>query len=405
MEFRTIKISQIAKVYSGFAFKRENLGSNGIPVIKIKNVNQKKVNKQCGDYFPKELVTEKLTKYFLQSEDILVAMTGQGSLGRIGKMFNKNTDYLVNQRVGIIRTNANECDYLYAVLALNTYENQIFAIGMGAGQPNVSAKDIGNLEIPYPEIEIRKKIGEIRKKFDTLIENLNNQDEHYQRIIYTLFRSWFIDFDPVKEKAEGKLPYIMDKETAVLFPDTFENSELGPIPSGWDIGRIGDIASISSGKHQPERSEKKTLEYKVPLLGGAGIIAWTTESLFDEPIIVIGRVGTLGVVNKYTTPVWPSDNTLIFSTQKNSSFHYLLQLLKLQDFEAYNRGSTQPLLTQSDMKKLKIIIPSEGVLQAFEEKIHSMTLLSDLLEEKRESLAKTRDALLPRLMSGELSIS
>ena len=248
-------------------------------------------------------------------------------------------------------------------------------------------------------------IAHIIKSLDQYIDNNEATKMKNQYFITALFRSWFIDFDPVKAKVEGKLPYGMDEETAALFPNSFEDSELGPIPSGWNVGRIGDIAEISSGKHQTERSEEKSSEYCTPLLGGSGIIAWTNKSLFDEPIIVIGRVGTLGVVKKYISPVWPSDNTLIFKTHNNSSFHYLLHQLRLQDFGSYNRGSTQPLLTQNDMKKLKIIIPNEDVLLAFEEQIRSMTLLSDILKEQSNFLTETRETLLPRLMSGELSVS
>ena len=296
----------------------------------------------------------------------------------------------------------NECDVRYVKYVLELKKMEIQAAFAGSVQLNMSMKELLKWKFPIPSYAIQRKIGDYVSDYDYMVRSNRNISYVSQQLISNLFRSWFIDFDPVKSKVEGKLPYGMDEETAALFPDSFKDSQLGPIPSGWNVGRIGDIADISSGKHQPERSEQKSSEYCTPLLGGAGIIAWTAESLFDEPIIVIGRVGTLGVVKKYTSPVWPSDNTLIFKTHQNSSFHYLLHHLRLQDFGAYNRGSTQPLLTQSDMRKLKLIIPNEDVLLAFEERICSMSLLSDILEEQSKYLTKTRDALLPRLMSGEL---
>ena len=280
----------------------------------------------------------------------------------------------------------------------------IETIVLQVAQAGIRASELNRLLVPVPEIAYQKRCSIILKNIMDYEESLNTSLNCINELVSTIFRSWFIDFDPVQAKVEGKLPYGMDEETAALFPDSFEDSELGPIPTGWNIGRIGDIADISSGKHQPERSELESSEYCTPLLGGAGIIAWTTESLFDEPIIVIGRVGTLGVVEKYTSPVWPSDNTLIFKTHHNSSFHYLLHQLRLQDFGAYNRGSTQPLLTQRDMRKLKILIPNEDILTAFEEKIRSMTLLSDISKDQSEILTKTRDTLLPRLMSGDLEV-
>jgi type I restriction enzyme, S subunit len=278
-------------------------------------------------------------------------------------------------------------------------------IGTTNSHQRVRKSDLIKFRIPNPSKSNILKIGEIHRNLRESLMLSRQNSERIKKIIWTIFRSWFIDFDPVKAKVKGQLPYGMDEKTAALFPDTFEDSELGLIPTGWNVGRIGDIADISSGKHQPERAEQISSEYDIPLLGGAGIIAWTVDSLFNEPIIVMGRVGTLGVIQKYTIPVWPSDNTLIFKTLNNSSFHYLFHQLKLQDFGAYNRGSTQPLLTQSDMKKLKIIIPNNDILLVFEEKIRSMVSLSRLIEEQNKFLTETRETLLPRLMSGELKVN
>ena len=294
--------------------------------------------------------------------------------------------------------------WLYQWLKSQVGQNQIHAFSIGSTQKALTIEALRKIKLSIPNREKQDRIAKVLENYSDSLRLNNRTIGKLRDTIQALFRSWFIDFDPVKSKAEGKLPFGIDEETAALFPDSFEDSELGPIPSGWNVGRIGDIADISSGKHQPERSEQKSSEYCTPLLGGTGIIAWTTESLFDEPIIVIGRVGTLGVVKKYISPVWPSDNTLIFKSHDKSSFHYLLHRLKLQDYGAYNRGSTQPLLTQSDMRKLKLIIPNGDVLLAFEERIRSMILLSGSLEEQSKSLTKTRDTLLPRLMSGELEI-
>ena len=324
-----------------------------------------------------------------------------GRVGSCGEVHRVNNPCWPSDNTLVVIPKENE-DFDYIEYCLRY--GDIYPWISGSTQPLLTQTALKQMEIPWPKKEIRRAIGFQGQALERVIYSNRKTVDCIVEITSSLFRSWFIDFDPVKAKAEGKLPYGMDQETAALFPDSFEDSELGPIPAGWNVGRIGDIADISSGTHQPERSEQKSSEYCTPLVGGAGIIAWTIESLFDEPIIVIGRVGTLGIVEKYTSPVWPSDNTLIFKTHQNSSFHFLLYQLRLQDFGAYNRGSTQPLLAQSDMRKLKLIIPNEDVLMAFEKKIRLMALLSDLIEEQSEILTKTRDTLLPRLISGELEV-
>ena len=112
----------------------------------------------------------------------------------------------------------------------------------------------------------------------------------------------------MKANAEGRLPYGMDHETAALFPDSFEFRADQYLLVGMSVAL--EILQISLNGYPTRAFRTKIIRYCTPLLGGQNH-AWTTESLFDEPII-IGRVGTLGVVKKYTSPVWPSDNTLIF---------------------------------------------------------------------------------------------
>ncbi len=85
-----------------------------------------------------------------------------------------------------------------------------------------------------------------------------------------MFRSWFIDFDPVKAKSEGRLPYGMDEETAALFPDSFEDSDFGPIPKGWKIGKLSDIATITMGTSPPGETYCNLESGLLPLLNGAG---------------------------------------------------------------------------------------------------------------------------------------
>ena len=106
---------------------------------------------------------------------------------------------------------------------------------------------LNKLQIILPPMPIQKEIGNALTSLDELRRNSATISNNLSSQIETLFRSWFIDFDPVKAKAEGKLPYGMDDETAALFPHSFEDSELGLIPTSWNVGRIGEIADISSG--------------------------------------------------------------------------------------------------------------------------------------------------------------
>ena len=349
---------------------------------------------------------ERLKKYSLKKGDIIISRVG--SVDRSAIVGESEEGWLFSGRCIRVRPDESKVNSRYVAWFLQhpSVKEYLRRVAVGLSMPSLNTKIIENVPIYVnPNEKWQESSANLLDNINSAVEINRRNGILSQEIIESIFRSWFIDFDPVKAKVEGNIPYGMNQEIAALFPDSFEESELGLLPSGWKIGRIGDMANISSGKHQPKRLVERSNEYSTPLLGGTGIIGWTDESLFNEPIIVTGRVGTLGVVKKYIHPVYPSDNTLVFKTKKPSSFHYLYYQLKLQDFGAYNRGSTQPLISQSDMKKLKIIIPNNDVLLAFEEKIRPIVLFSLLIEEKCKSLAKTRDLLLPRLMSGELKVN
>ena len=160
-EAAPIKLGEISQIFSGFAFRSQDLGEHGIPVIKIANIQNKRVLPECKDRFPEELLTYKLNRNFLRPCDTLIAMTGAGSVGKVGKMARVEGRFLVNQRVAIVRPDDSRCDpnFVFYALSQDFYETKLYALGLGAGQPNVSAKQIGDLEIPYPPLPVREVSG------------------------------------------------------------------------------------------------------------------------------------------------------------------------------------------------------------------------------------------------------
>ncbi len=382
--FPTKKLADIADIYSGYAFKSRDLKEEGIPVIKIKNVNDKKVSKDCDQHFPEELLTSKLEKYFLQDEDVLVAMTGQGSLGRIGKMQNKKSRYLINQRVGIIRPKEkNETeDYLFSVLALDIYEDQLFTIGLGAGQPNVSAKDIGSLDIPFPEINTRKEIGAVRKAYDNLIQNNNRRIAILEDMAQSLYREWFVKFRfPGHEGCQ------------------FKDSALGRIPVGWEGCELCDFVDFWNGKKCT-----KSDDGKFPIYGANGIIGLSDQPRYESGII-IGRVGAYcGAVEYCFDKFWGSDNTIIAKCKSEDNLSYLFLLLKFFNLNSYAGGAAQPLLTQATLTRLPFVLPPKNMIEEFDSIAKTVYKSIDGLIKKNTNLREQRDMLLPKLISGKINI-
>ena len=137
-------------------------------------------------------------------------------------------------------------------------------------------------------------------------------------------------------------------------------------------------------------------------MGSASVMGFTSEANHKDKILVTGRVGTHGIVQRFNTPCWTSDNTLVI---KSSYYEFTNQILKRIDYSSMNRGSTQPLITQGDIKKVRVLVPDAETLAKFE--TFAGTFMNQWETNKQENvkLASLRDTILPKLMSGELDVS
>ena len=291
----------------------------------------------------------------------------------------------------------------------------------------VSLGDQRRMQFTAPSPPEQRAIAHILGTLDDKIELNRRMNETLEAMARALFKSWFVDFDPVRAKAcltsrqavlkrhanggnewtpERARAYLdnMDEEVAALFPDSFIDSELGEIPEGWGVGCIGGIAEISSGKRPSIRYPIASSRAPVPLWGGNGPMAFVPEPLVNYPILLTGRVGTLGSVFRITSPCYPSDNTLVLRAKFNDSFDYLRFKLEMVDFDALNRGSTQPLLTQKDLTTQPVLLPSASILEYYNSCASSFFEKIDRREQDSCTLAALRDTLLPKLVSGQIRL-
>ncbi len=243
---------------------------------------------------------------------------------------------------------------------------------IGAGKFDMDV--IKRLEISYPEKEVRNEIIRIADAISDKIRLNTAINENLELQAQAIFKSWFVDFEPFG----------------------------GVMPVDWNVGAFSDVADVLSGKRPPMKQNDKTEDASIPLIGAAAIMGYTNKFNHDDKILVIGRVGTHGIVQRFDYPCWTSDNTLVI---KSNYYEYTYQILKLIDYKAMNRGSTQPLITQGDLKKTEIIIPSKECLQKYENIVGSLMYQYSQNRTENEKLALLRDTLLPKLMNGEIDVS
>ena len=352
-----------------------------------------------------------LRKSALVPGDIIIANVGANA-GTVFRVPELNTHMTLGPNAVLCRPkneNILQKKFLYYYLVSSDGQNLLQTILSGSAQPKFNKTDFRSLLIPIPPLEDQRAIAHILGTLDDKIELNRRTNETLEAMAQALFKFWFVDFGPVRAKMEGRwrrgqslsgLPaHLFD-----LFPDRLVDSELGEIPEGWEVGKLGDLAKIASGKRPPLQSLEYQTNFKISLWGGNGPMAFVKEPLFQCPILLTGRVGTLGSVFRIKTPCWPSDNTLIVITHNDITYEFLYFQMKLINYKSLNRGSTQPLLTQSDLKNQVLILPSKNILQYFHIIINNIFLYMDNFDNISHTLATIRDTLLPKLISGELRV-
>ena len=330
---------------------------------------------------------------------------GSPKVWRIPKAMSQHaiasTEFLVLQPRTGITLNA-----LYAACLNPSFLRLVAAkaTGTSSSHQRVRPSDLlaTNLDLGVGNAALAE-IGDFVAALDDKIELNRRINTTLEAMARALFQSWFVDFDPVRAKAEGRQPVGMDAETAALFPDSFEDSALGPIPTGWAYTNLGSVAHVGSGKRPSTQYGFRSASASVPVYGGAGQTGWTDTALIDEPTILTGRVGTLGKVLRTEGPVWPSDNTLVIEP-KALWINQLYFALQDIDLLSLNRGSSQPMLTQHDIRSQLIVAADLPVSYQFETLVAPLVEFQTMLNVNIERLAATREVLLPRLLSGELRL-
>ena len=232
-----------------------------------------------------------------------------------------------------------------------------------------------NIVVSVPtDKKVQKRISSMLGSIDDKIEENERINNNLEQQVSILYQSWFEDFEITN----------------------------GVCPEDWSYQELSSIADIASGKRPPVKSNVCNQETPVSIVGAASVMGFTSEANHTDKILVTGRVGTHGVVQRFNTPCWTSDNTLVITSPY---YEFTNQILHRIDYSSMNRGSTQPLITQGDMKKVVVLVPDENTVAKFEEFAGSLMVKWEANNKENVKLASLRDTLLPKLMSGELDVS
>ena len=278
--------------------------------------------------------------------------------------------------------------------------------GTGAVFGNATKKDLQTLELPWPEEAERSRIARILGALDDKIELNRRMSETLEAMAQALFRSWFVDFDPVRAKAEGR-PSGLPQQLDALFPDSFEESELGEIPSGWTVGRLGDYFDLTMGQSPPGNTYNEDGE-GLPFFQGRtdfGFRYPTNRKFCTEPKRIANAGDTLVSVRAPVGDInmaWEKCcigrgvAALQHESGSDSYTYHLAQRMRdrLRSYE--DNGTVFGAINKGEFESLPVIEPPAEVVKAFDRSFDDKIAATTA---ETHTTTRLRDTLLPRLLS------
>lgn len=300
-------------------------------------------------------------------------VTGRsGSLGKVqyveGKCWPLNTSLYVKDFKG------NYPKYVYYYLQIMHLEQ----FNSGAGVPTLNQNHLHSMKVLVHDIQEQKNVANILSAYDDLIENNNKRIKILEQMAENLYKEWFVRFRfPGHETAE------------------FENG----IPKGWEIVKLNAVFDIKYGK------DHKNLEDGIiPVFGSGGIMRYGNKALHSGETVLIPRKGSLNNVMYYNGPLWTVDTMFYTDLKMKHIAKYAYFTLSKVDMESLNTGASIPSMSTDVLYHLKMRIPKSDILEQFDKKIELLFQQQEILKKSNDNLIRQRDLLLPRLMSGKLSV-
>jgi type I restriction enzyme S subunit len=394
------RLGEFACVQGGFPFKGGDFKNSGVPVLKIKNVRMRNV-----DTSDLQLVDEEVAKgaahCFCKTGDLLISMTGSGPeapysvVGRVARFTGSSDKYLINQRVGrFVITQPDKLDprYLFFVLTREDYRRSLASIATGsANRVNISVSQIENLKIPISPISAQRAITSVLGALDDKIDLNCRMNETLEALAQSLFKSYFVD------------------------------ATQSALPKGWREARLDELCEIGRGSsprpiHDFMGGDIPWIEIADSTAAGGPFICETREFVTKEGSdrsvwvhpgdLILSNSATCGVPNFVDLDGCIHDGWQHFKNLKHISKHYLFHVLKdISEHLAHIAdGSVQKHLNIALVGSQMILVPDEKKLKAFDDAV--VPMFERILRNGRESrtLAALRDALLPKLLSGEVRV-
>ncbi|MCP4602387.1 MAG: hypothetical protein GY847_18040 [Proteobacteria bacterium] len=327
---------------------------------------------------------------------------GRSGVGSMGKAHFCKTDYWPHNTVLYVKDfKGNVPRYLYYLL----HSLDLRRLNTGSAQASLDRKVVHKLVIQIPDVDEQRAIASVLGALDDKIELNRQMNRTLEEMAAALFKSWFVDFDPVHAKAAGSRPFGMDDETAALFPDRFVETEGGEIPEGWRVTPLETVCNMKYGKFI---AKKQLLGGPYPVYSGYQVVGYHDEHLYDDSqiVMVCRGVGGSGDVKMSPPKCWVTNLSIVIAPKDSETLkkQFLYRCLLSTDRSGLITGSAQHQVTINDLGQHLVLVPPARCQEAYCHSALPMDRAQEGNGDESRTLADLRDTLLPKLLSGEIRL-
>jgi type I restriction enzyme S subunit len=404
---------------------------NGVIVLRNQNIKGGRLDLSSPSYTDEEHYQGRIKRANPREDDIVI--TREAPMGDVC-LIPKGLKCCLGQRQVLLRPNPEIIESRYLLYALQApyIQNQIsWNEGTGSTVSNLRIPVLEALKVPTPPISTQIEISTLLGALDDRIALLRETNATLEAIAQALFKSWFVDFDPVHAKQQGREPEGMDADTAALFPDGFKDSELGVVPRGWRVSTIDQVTSLIidyRGK-TPKKLGRDWANSGIPAVSAKNIkrgrlVEKQAMNFVDNDLFDIWMKDKLESGDILMTSEAPLGELLYLADEHNfclsqrvfalranstnclSSFLYFwLSSKNVQEhLAARATGTTVVGIRQSELRKIEVLLPPLPIQEKANDILRTCLLRIEKNEAEKESLTTLRDTLLPRLISGQFRL-
>jgi type I restriction enzyme S subunit len=394
--------------------------SEGVPIVRVNNFRDMRLDLRDVMRVAPE-VEAKYGRTRLKGGEVLLTIVG--SVGQVAVAPADIAGFNVARAVAVIEPLPDvSADWIALCLRSPLSQHLLGSRANTTVQTTINLKDLRALPIPLPPAFERQMIAAHICALDDRITLLRETNATLEAIAQALFKSWFVDFDPVRAKMAGRAPEGMDETTAELFPDALEESELGVVPKGWQFGTVGDIARLKKGTVNPGSQPDAMFEhFSLPAFDdGCRPVFEQGEAIKSNKTPVPSDAVLLSKLNPHIPRVWlpvtcgsnavcsteflvfqpmgVGSKELIYCTFSSPGFTLRLQQLVTGTSNSHQR------IKPDQVALMSCVVPPKDIASQFEVSMRPIFERAHANREQAQTLASLRDALLPRLISGQLRL-